>query len=41
MVALLVLYMVDQLLLPGHVEHIAGFQAVRTALESLAGPLSP
>jgi proton-dependent oligopeptide transporter, POT family len=41
MVALLVLYMVDRLLLPGHVEHIAGFQALRSALESLAGPLSP
>ncbi|HYB34092.1 MAG TPA: MFS transporter, partial [Steroidobacteraceae bacterium] len=39
--ALLVLYMVDQLLLPGHVEHIAGFAALRTALESFAGPLSP
>jgi len=41
MQALLVLYMVDQLLLPGHVEHIAGFAALRTALESFAGPLSP
>ena len=41
MLALLVLYMVDQLLLPGHVEHIAGFAALRTALESFAGPLSP
>lgn len=40
MTALVVLYMVDQLLLPGHVGHIAGFAAVRAALESLAGPLS-
>lgn len=41
MTALVVLYMVNQLLLPGHVEHIAGFPALRAALESLAGPLSP
>jgi len=40
MTALLVLYMVDQLLLPGHVEHIAGFSAFRAALESATGPLS-
>jgi proton-dependent oligopeptide transporter, POT family len=41
MTALVVLYMVNQLLLPGHVEHIAGFAALRAALESLLGPLSP
>src|ERR1700722_2264765 len=41
MTALLVLYMVNQLLLPGHVENIAGFAAFRGALESLMGPLSP
>jgi proton-dependent oligopeptide transporter, POT family len=41
MTALLVLYMVNQLLLPGHVENIAGFAAFRSALESLTGPLSP
>src|SRR3990167_9598321 len=41
MTALLVLYMVNQLLLPGHVEHIAGFAGFRTVLESLVGPLSP
>ena len=41
MTALLVLYMVNQLLLPGHVENIAGFSAFRSALESLTGPLSP
>ena len=40
MTALLVLYMVNQLLLPGHVEHVAGFAAFRSALESVFGPLS-
>jgi proton-dependent oligopeptide transporter, POT family len=40
MQALLVLYMVDQLLLPGDVERIAGFGAVRAAIESVTGPLS-
>lgn len=40
MSALLVLYMVNQLLLPGHVEHVAGFAAFRAAIESLFGPLS-
>jgi POT family proton-dependent oligopeptide transporter len=40
MTALLVLYMVNQLLLPGHVEHIAGFAAFRAAVESVTGPLS-
>ncbi len=41
MTALVVLYMVNQLLLPGHVEHIAGFAQLRAVLESLTGPLSP
>jgi len=41
MTALLVLYMVNQLLLPGHVENIAGFAAFRSALQSLTGTLSP
>jgi len=41
MTALLVLYMVNQLLLPGHVENVAGFAGFRSALESLTGPLSP
>ena len=41
MSALVVLYMVNQLLLPGHAEHIVGFGPVRAALESVAGPLSP
>jgi POT family proton-dependent oligopeptide transporter len=40
MISLLVLYMVNQLLLPGHVENVAGFETFRTALESLFGPLS-
>lgn len=40
MTALVVLYMVNQLLLPGHVEHIGGFAGFRAALESLFGPLS-
>lgn len=41
MTALVVLYMVNQLLLPGHAEHIVGFAQVRAALESVTGPLSP
>jgi POT family proton-dependent oligopeptide transporter len=40
MTALLALYMVNQLLLPGHVEHIAGFVGFRAAVESVVGPLS-
>ncbi len=40
MQALLVLYMVGQLLLPGHIEHIAGFAAFRAAIESVTGHLS-
>jgi POT family proton-dependent oligopeptide transporter len=40
MTALVVLYMVNQLLLPGHVEHIAGFSGFRAAVESVVGPLS-
>ncbi len=41
MAALVVLYMVDQLLLPGHVEHIAGYAGFRAAIVSVMGPLSP
>jgi POT family proton-dependent oligopeptide transporter len=37
MQALLVLYMARQLLLPGHVEHIAGFNGFRAALEFVYG----
>ena len=40
MTALLALFMVNQLLLPGHVENIAGFYGFRAAIESLTGPLS-
>lgn len=40
MTALVVLYMVNQLLLPGHVENIAGFAGFRAALESAFGPMS-
>ena len=40
MTALVVLYMVNQLLLPGHAEHIAGFAGFRASLESVVGPLS-
>ena len=40
MTALLALYMVNQLLLPGHVEQVAGFAWFRAAVESLFGPLS-
>jgi POT family proton-dependent oligopeptide transporter len=40
MAALLVLYMVNQLLLPGHVEHVAGFAAFRASIEGAFGPMS-
>jgi len=40
MTGLLVLYMVNQLLLPGHVEHIGGFPGLRAALQAFFGPLS-
>src|ERR1044072_7010988 len=40
MTALVVLYMVNQLLLPGHAEHIAGFRGFRAGMELLFGPLS-
>src|SRR5215470_3472422 len=39
MQALLVLYMVNRLLHPGHVERIAGFVPFRHVIESLRGPL--
>jgi proton-dependent oligopeptide transporter, POT family len=32
--------MVNQLLLPGHVEHIGGFSGFCAAVEPLVGPLS-
>lgn len=40
MQALLVLYMAGVLLMPGHVEHVAGFAAFRHAVEAVTGPLS-
>jgi proton-dependent oligopeptide transporter, POT family len=40
MVALLTLYMADQLLLPGHIEKVVGFRAYRQVLEWITGPLS-
>jgi POT family proton-dependent oligopeptide transporter len=40
MQSLLVLYMTHQLLLPGHVERVAGFAAFRAAIEQITGPLS-
>ncbi len=40
MTALVVLYMVQQLLLPGHVENVAGMATYRATLEAVFGPLS-
>src|SRR5258708_17586591 len=40
MTALLVLYMVNQLLLPGHIDHVAGLAAFRRLIEGAFGPLS-
>jgi POT family proton-dependent oligopeptide transporter len=40
MTALVVLYMTQQLLLPGHAGHVAGLAGFRHALESVFGPLS-
>src|SRR5437588_8090061 len=40
MQALLVLYMVNRLLHPGHIEHIAGFDPCRHLIESFRGPLT-
>ena len=41
MQALLVLYMSQQLFLPGHVEHVAGFAAFRATIENVYGHLTP
>ena len=38
--ALLILYMVQELLLPGHIENVAGMATFRVVLESITGPLS-
>ena len=40
MVALLTLYMAEQLLLPGHIEKIVGFAAYRRVLQWITGPLT-
>jgi proton-dependent oligopeptide transporter, POT family len=40
MQALLTLYMVDALLLPGRAENVVGMAGFRSALESITGPLS-
>jgi POT family proton-dependent oligopeptide transporter len=40
MTALLVLYMSQALFLPGHVEHVAGFAAFRSALQTVFGKMS-
>jgi POT family proton-dependent oligopeptide transporter len=40
MQALLVLYMVGQLFLPGHIETIVGFKTFRALIEAVTGPLS-
>lgn len=40
MQTLLVLYMVDLLFMPGHIENVLGFAAVRGVLEGMMGPLS-
>jgi POT family proton-dependent oligopeptide transporter len=40
MQTLLVLYMIHQLLLPGHVENVAGFAPFRSLIEGIYGPLS-
>jgi POT family proton-dependent oligopeptide transporter len=40
MTALLVLYMTQQLLLPGHVGRVAGFAAFRQMLEGVFGPMT-
>jgi dipeptide/tripeptide permease len=37
MQAILVLYMAEQLLLPGHVENIVGFAGLRAAIEGVTG----
>jgi POT family proton-dependent oligopeptide transporter len=39
--ALLVYYMTKQLFLPGQVEHVVGFAAIRHAIEAVFGPQSP
>jgi len=40
MTALLVLYMSEALFMPGHIQHVAGFQSFRAGLESVFGHMS-
>src|ERR1700742_353853 len=40
MVGLLVLYLSQELFLPGHIEHVWGFGGFRNALESVFGPMT-
>jgi POT family proton-dependent oligopeptide transporter len=40
MTALLVLYISQALLMPGHIEHVVGFAAFRAGVESVFGPMS-
>lgn len=40
MLGLLSLYLTMQLLLPGHVEHVAGMSGLRSVIEAIRGPLS-
>ncbi|HTQ15350.1 MAG TPA: peptide MFS transporter [Rhizomicrobium sp.] len=40
MTAILVLYLSQSLLLPGHVEHVAGFAGFRRAIEGVFGPMT-
>jgi len=40
MQALLVLYLTHYLLLPGHIEHVWGFSALKSALQYVYGPLA-
>ncbi len=40
MQSLLVLYMVEYLLLPGRIQHVYGFSALRRVIEAIVGPLS-
>src|SRR5215472_2092339 len=41
MTAILVYYLTQQLLLPGHTGHVIGYTAIKTAFESVVGPLTP
>lgn len=40
MISLLLLYMVQELLLPGHIENVAGLDGLRAVLEGIFGPLT-